>query len=223
MRTYTLALSIVVHVLAVTAIVLTPLVANDMLPEPRRAFEFITVRPVMPPSPPPPARRSTSHQAQRTNPNAAPIAPPDAIAPEPAIDFETVDRGDVHGIPGGFSASDVASLLIGDPPPPPPPPPTPRAPVRIGGVVRPPQKVRHVAPIYPAIAQSSGVQGVVILEAVLGEDGRVRNLRVLRSIRLLDQAAIDAVRQWQFTPTLLNGQPVPVVMTITVSFALTPP
>ena len=61
---------------------------------------------------------------------------------------------------------------------------------------------------------------MVILEAVIGEDGRVRNVRVLRSIQLLDGAAVDAVRQWVFTPTLLNGQPVPVVMTVTVAFEL---
>jgi protein TonB len=222
MRTYTLAFSIVVHLLAVMGIVLTPLIANDMLPEPRRAFEFIIVRPVVPPSPPPPPKRDSGHRAQPTKANVAPIVPPDTITPEPAIDFDTADRGDAQGVPGGFPVDDVTALLIADPPPPPPPPPTPRAPLRIGGVVSAPQKIRHVAPIYPAIAQSAGVQGVVILEAVLGEDGRVRNLRVLRSVRLLDQAAIDAVRQWQFTPTLLNGQPVPVVMTVTVSFGLTP-
>lgn len=60
-----------------------------------------------------------------------------------------------------------------------------------------------------------------ILEAEIGEDGRVRNTRLLRSIPLLDEAAIGAVRQWRFTPTLLNGEPVPVVMTVTVAFTLT--
>jgi protein TonB len=64
------------------------------------------------------------------------------------------------------------------------------------------------------------VQGVVILEAVIDETGRVTNVRVLRSIPLLDQAATQAVRQWQFAPTLLNGEPVPIVMTVTVSFEL---
>jgi protein TonB len=64
------------------------------------------------------------------------------------------------------------------------------------------------------------VQGVVILEAVIGEDGTVQNVRVLRSKPLLDDAAVEAVRQWRFTPTLLNGQPVPVVMTVTVAFTL---
>jgi protein TonB len=77
-----------------------------------------------------------------------------------------------------------------------------------------------VAPRYPAIAQSSRVEGVVILEAVIAEDGSVQDVRVLRSKPLLDDAAVEAVRQWRFTPTLLGGQPVPVVMTVTVSFTL---
>jgi protein TonB len=92
--------------------------------------------------------------------------------------------------------------------------------VRVGGVIRAPQKIRDVAPRYPVIAQQSKVQGFVILEAVISEDGAVESLRVLRSQPLLDAAALEAVRQWRFTPTLLNGQPVPVVMTVTVNFSL---
>jgi periplasmic protein TonB len=74
--------------------------------------------------------------------------------------------------------------------------------------------------VYPSIAQSARVQGVVIVEATIGPDGKVSDARVLRSIPLLDQAALDAVRQWVFTPTLLNGVPVPVIMTVTVNFTL---
>ena len=222
MRTYTLAFSIVVHLLAVGAIVLTPLVANDVLPEPRRASEFITVTPLLPPPPPPPPRRNARHDTPRVDPGAAPIEAPDVIAPEPEIEpFETDGPGDEHGVPHGVPGSLPTSSIIGEPlPPPPPPSKPPTKPMRVGGVISAPQKIRHVAPIYPAIAQASGVQGIVILDAVIGEDGRVRNLRVLRSIHLLDRAAVDAVRQWQFTPPLLNGEPVPVVMTVTVDFTL---
>lgn len=90
----------------------------------------------------------------------------------------------------------------------------------MGGAIRTPVKVNHVAPVYPPIARAAGVQGIVILEATIGADGQVLNARVLRSMPLLDQAALDAVRQWLFTPTLLNGAPVPVVMTVTVQFTL---
>lgn len=77
-----------------------------------------------------------------------------------------------------------------------------------------------VAPVDPPIAQAARVQGIVILEATIGADGQVLDARVMRSVPLLDQSALDAVRQWQFSPTLLNGVPVPVVMTVTVSFVL---
>ena len=85
---------------------------------------------------------------------------------------------------------------------------------------RSPQKTRDVRPVYPPIAQSARVQGIVIIEATIGPDGAVKDAKVLRSIPLLDQAALDAVRQWVFTPTLLNGVPVPVIMTVTVQFTL---
>ncbi|HMD34692.1 MAG TPA: energy transducer TonB, partial [Vicinamibacterales bacterium] len=83
-------------------------------------------------------------------------------------------------------------------------------------------KVRDVRPEYPAMAQSARVQGVVIVEATIGVDGTVTDAKILRSIPLLDAAALDAVKQWTFTPTVLpdTGQPVPVIMTVTVNFSL---
>jgi periplasmic protein TonB len=124
-----------------------------------------------------------------------------------------------HGAPAVFGAP-TSSI-----PPLPPPPPAPGWPanaVRVGGNMKMPAKTKHVAPNYPAIAQSAGVQGVVILEALLGPDGKVQDARMLRSIPLLDQSALEAVKQWEFTPTLLNGAPVPVIMTATVQFTLQP-
>ena len=104
----------------------------------------------------------------------------------------------------------------------PSPPPAPLAgqPIRVGGQVKAPQQTRKVNPEYPPIAQSARVQGVVIVELVIDEQGRVNDARVLRSIPLLDQAALNAVRQWEYTPTLLNGVPTPIVMTATVQFTL---
>jgi len=93
-------------------------------------------------------------------------------------------------------------------------------PVRVGEGIRAPTQIRKVQPIYPPIAQAARVQGIVILEATIGVDGRVADARILRSVPLLDQAAIDAVRQWEYSPTLLNGKPVPVVMTVTQTFNL---
>ena len=90
--------------------------------------------------------------------------------------------------------------------------------VRVGGKIEPPIKMNDVAPVYPAIAQNAGVTGSVIIEATIGADGRVIDAKVLRSIPLLDQAALDAVRQWEYRPTILNGVAVPVIMTVTINF-----
>jgi TonB family protein len=92
------------------------------------------------------------------------------------------------------------------------------APLRIGGQIKPPTRVKDVKPIYPAIAQSANVTGAVTIEATIGVDGKVTDAKVVRSVPLLDQAALDAVRQWEYMPTLLNGVPVPVVTMVTVNF-----
>jgi TonB family protein len=92
------------------------------------------------------------------------------------------------------------------------------APLRIGGQIQPPKKIKDVPPVYPAIAQTARVSGAVMIEATIGPDGKVTDAKVVRSVPLLDQAALDAVRQWEYLPTLLNGVPVPVVVTVTVNF-----
>ena len=219
MRTRTFVVSFLVHALVIGAVVVTRVVATDVLPTPPRATTFILVTPEVPAMPPAPAPPPSAAATPQVNPNAAPIAEPKDIQPEPILrvneapgrsDFVVGGEGEVPG-----------SLGVGDAVPPPPvrlPPPT--APVRIGGDIRPPEKVRHVAPEYPAIARSAGKSGIVILEAVIAEDGTVRDVSVLRSEPLLDEAAVRAVRQWRFTPTLLNGQPIAVIMTVTVAFNL---
>ncbi len=92
------------------------------------------------------------------------------------------------------------------------------APVRIGGQIKPPTKIKDVKPVYPAIAQSARVAGAVTIEATIGFDGKVVDAKVVHSIPLLDQAALDAVRQWEYSPTLLNGVPVSVLVTVTIKF-----
>lgn len=92
--------------------------------------------------------------------------------------------------------------------------------VRVSGRITPPQKIHDVHPVYPPLAQSARVQGIVVMEGRIEQDGTVSHAQVMRSIPLLDQAALDAVLQWRFTPTLVDGQPVPVIMTVTVGFRL---
>jgi TonB family protein len=161
-------------------------------------------------------------------PAEAPISFDVTFVFPPASEARLVAHGGplVEGGPLGGSPGGVIAGAAPPPPPPPPPPPWVREgvtignPVRIGGEIKPPVKTKDVRPVYPSIAQSSHLQGVVIVEAVVGPEGRVDQARVLRSIPLLDQAAIDAVTQWEFEPTRLNGVAVPVLFVVTVNFSL---
>jgi protein TonB len=218
MRPYTIAFSIVAHAIAVCAAIIAPLLATDELPAPRTATEFVEVVPVAPPPPPPPAPRRTTPPDAPPRANAAPLLVPDGVAPE--LPVETAN--DAPPVDGGiisFGNCDTCGSVDVVPPPPPLPPP-PALIRHVGGDITPPRKVVDVAPVYPPLARAARVEGLVILEAVIAEDGSVRDVRLLRSVPLLDAAAVEAVRQWRFTPTLLNRQPVPVVMTITVAFTL---
>ncbi len=219
MRTCTLVVSIAVHAIVFGALIAVPLTATGDLPDLPRATAFLLVRPSVLPAPPRPVPpRATAPQV---NPDAAPIVEPVSVQPETVIDVPPEPAG-ASTVDGGIDSggSAASSSSGGEPAAVVSPPPVDITPLRVGGAIRPPEKIRHVAPIYPSIAQAAHVSGVVILEAVIGEDGSVRNVTVLRSARLLDDAAIEAVRQWRFTPTLLNGQAVAVVMTVTVGFTL---
>jgi protein TonB len=219
MRKYTFLISLVAHAGVVAAVLVTTLVVTHSLPGAPPMFEFVLVRAEMPSPPPIPAAPRPA--APAPVPRAEiPIEAPQAVQPEADVprmvdDSPAAGLDGVAGVAGPADAGTIGDA-VGPPPPPEPKPVVPR----VGGAIVPPAKVRHVAPVYPSIALAARVQGVVILDAVIGEDGTVRELRILRSVPLLDQAALEAVRQWRFTPTLLNGQPTPVIMSVTVSFAL---
>ena len=93
-------------------------------------------------------------------------------------------------------------------------------PFRIGDGIRPPAKIVNADPVYPPEAREARVQGVVILEATLSRTGEVSDVEVLRSVPLLDEAAVAAVRQWRYEPTLVDGEPVSILMTVTMNFQL---
>ena len=227
MRTYTLLLSVTVHVVAALAVIVAPLFAAATLPVVRDTVAFIPATVTPPPAPPPPpvagdrSPAAVNTVAPRVA-EAPPTQAPDGIKPEAPVasGLRSFENGDFSSGVGVIGGSGVPG---GDPLAPPMPAPRvtgPPPPVRVGGGVVEPRKIHDVRPVYPAIAQASRREGLVILEAVIAEDGTVRDVRVLRSVALLDQAAMDAVRQWRFTPTLLSGQPVPVVLTVTVNFKL---
>ena len=210
---YTVPLSLCSHSAIVLILIALPILAPAAMPS-VFADDGPTWTSIVAPPPPPPPRLPTDQPKRQPLSDLAPIIAPDTIAPEPPqrewreTESISVITGDV------FNGSDE---LV-----PPPPPQKPAAQQRVRAVftVRTPMKLRHVDPVYPPIAQSARVQGIVIIEATIGEDGQVIDARILRSVPLLDQAALDAVRQWQFTPSILNGVPVPVIMTVTVNFTL---
>lgn len=210
---YSVPVSLLSHSIVIAMFVVLPILAAPLMPsvlgDGMPGYINITVPP--PPAPPKPRIAETR---PIENPNAAPINAPDKIAPEPLEPVETIAAD-----PGVIGGADNLDRVLAPPPVIARPAPSPE-PVRVGGTIRQPLKVRNVDPAYPAIAQAARVQGVVIIEATLSPDGRMMNARILRSVPLLDQAALDAVRQWEYTPTLLNGVPVPVIMTITVMFTL---
>jgi protein TonB len=215
MRTWTLLVSIGAHAAALGAMIVAPIFATSALPEPRRATTFVSITPVEPPPAPVVVRQSRTLSSAEA---LVPLAEPIRVHAETPVDVSTHLVTDLSGPVGdGMPPGDV--IAGGEPTP--PPSPSRRAPLPVGGVIQPPKRVTYVAPEYPRMALAARLEGVVILQAVIDESGAVSEVRVLRSRPHFDSAAMEAVSQWRFTPTLLNGRPVPVVMTVTVGFTLT--
>ena len=216
---YTLPVSIAAHVVIAALVVLVPLMASDVLPAPRTVIGVFAAQPAPPPPPPPPAGApARSSRPAAVAATSAPSTAPDSIEPEPVTTATVI--GDAALVPGGLPDGAIGGISHVPGPPEIPAPPPPSGPLPIGGRIKEPTKIRHVPPAYPRIAQDSRVEGTVVIEAVIGIDGRVKEARVVVSKPLLDAAALEAVRQWVFSPTLLNGMPVPVIMTVTVNFKL---
>ncbi len=214
---WTLLGSLVMHLLVFVLLIVLPLMAAVDTPIiPRGVIGFV---PPTPPPPPPSLRPVRPRQfPPPINPAAAPPSPATALVPEQEIPAATADSIPIGGLPVAPTVLPQVmpgrgvSMLIA--------PPVRMQPVPVGGQIREPRRLAYVPPVYPTIAQTARVEGMVILEAIIDEAGTVRDVRVLRSIPLLDRAAIDAVSRWRYTPTTLNSVPVPVIMTVTVTFTL---
>jgi protein TonB len=214
-------ISIVLHLVVLLLFLIIPLTASLDLPAlVKPVDDYMPAKPV--PPPPPPLARMPSRAAMLTadaptNPAIAPTTAPDAINPEPAPpgvpDIGVPIDG---GVPDGLGLVSAGKPIVVQAPE----PPRPAAPVRVADLPVMPRKVVDVLPAYPEIARVARVEGTIIMEAVLDTNGRVTQLRVLKSVPMLDQAAVSAVRQWRYTPSLYGGHPVSVLMTITVRFAL---
>jgi len=228
-RRLTLPVSIAVHAVGVAAIVVIPLLLSQGMPEPAGGVRAFLVEPDVaapPPPPPPPAPRSSA--AAKVAPQApapdagkfvAPVEVPTEIRPESDLGLAGGIQGGVPGgVEGGVPGGVVGGIVGGLPDTPPPAPAV--KPIRVGGFVKEPKRTRYVAPEYPQLAVQARLQGVVIIEATIDAKGNVVDAKVLRGQPMLDQAALEAVRQWIYTPTFLDGHPTPVLMVVTVNFRL---
>ncbi len=221
----TLTVSLTLHAIALVCIVIVPLLQQAELPEPAAAVKAFFVEPISAPPPPPPPSPPAPKAPNAPKPIPKPVMPeapkftalvevPEQIKPEEGLD-PRVESGVAGGVQGGVPGGVVGAVVGGLPDTPAPVPP-----VRPGGQIKEPKKLKNIAPNYPDIAKQARVQGVVILECTISPQGKVTDVKVLRGIPLLDAAAIEAVKQWVYTPTLLNDVPVPVIMTVTVNFHL---
>ena len=218
-RLSVLPVSIAVHAVAVVGFVMSPyLTGVDPPAIAARTAEWIPIAMPTPPSPPPPATTSAVPPRANLAPTRAPDMLPTREDPAPSPATPGVPGGENLGVASGpplLSAANVSA-----PTPLPAPPPEPPKVVRVGGKIKEPRKLVHVPPLYPQHAQLARVQGTVTLEALLDATGKVESVTVLSSVPLLDEAAVRAVKQWRYSPTELNGVPVPVLMTIFVRFSL---
>jgi protein TonB len=223
-KSMTLPVSIGLHAIILLIAVVVPILTSEELPEPTSAVKAFFVEPAAapppPPPPPPPAPKPVNVPRPVSTPPptettfTAPVEVPEEIQPEEGLDLG-VEGGQPGGVEGGVPGGVVGGVVGGLPDAPPP-----VQAVRVGGQIKEPKKLKNVNPTYPDIARQARVQGVVILECTISPQGKVTEVKVLRGIPLLDQSAMDAVKQWVYTPTLLNGVPVPVIMTVTVNFRL---
>ena len=161
------------------------------------------------------------------------IAP--AVIPRQTPIIKDMDFADVVTVPG-FPANAIElghtnRVNIGDAPPPPEPtvaatkppePVKPKGPLRVGGSVMAARILHQVKPIYPPLARNARISGTVKLTATISKDGTIQNLQLLSGHPLLVNAALEAVRQWRYQPTLLNNEPVEVLTQIDVNFLLGP-
>jgi protein TonB len=220
-RSPVLIVSIAIHVVVLMAVLFATAVAPDILPTPRQALAFYQpARIDIQLPPPPPVMRAAAAPRGPAAPvpvDAAPVVPPAAITPE-------TWSGDIYIGPAGVTdrllpGIGVVTGVMPDAPPA-PAPVAPPPPVRLHRGIVAPQKTVNVAPQYPELARQAKVRGLVIIEAVIDAGGNVSSAQVLRGHPMLDQAALDAVRRWKFTAARLNGEAIPVVMTVTVRFEL---
>jgi protein TonB len=223
-KSWAIILSTLFQVIVLTILVLIPLIYTQALP--KAMLTTLLIAPPPPPPPPPPPTEAPKvvkpvarliQQGKLMQPRAIPkqveVFKEAALPPEAPVAATGVLGGMDSGLLGGLGAGPAVAA-----PPPPPPKQTQR--IKLGGQVQAAKLIAQPQPVYPALARQARIQGNVVLHAIIDKDGRVGELQVVSGHPLLVQAALEAVRNWRYQPTQLNGEPVEVDTTITVSFVL---
>jgi len=229
---WAIAVSVVAEAFVVGVLILIPLIYTNALP--RTAWTTMITAPAPPPPPPPPPPPQAQikivkpnlarmlHNGELTAPTVIPThvnmikeeeTPPDVSGSVIGGVPGGTDGGSEGGVPGGILGGIPSTA------PPPPKAPTPQR-IRLGGNVQAAKLISQQQPQYPPLARQARIQGTVVLHAIISKDGRIESLQVISGHPLLIQAALDAVRNWRYQPTLLNGDPVEVDTTISVIFTM---
>jgi protein TonB len=227
-KALSLPVSLALHVLVIGAAVGASIWFVEDVPEPPIPVTFYAAAPPPPPPPPPAAPKPAAVKPQVVKP--VPVRPSEMTAPTmipekipeplaaPELEIaadEGVEGGVEGGVPGGVLGGVLGGVVGGTGPG------TGDEPLRVGGDVKAPQLVNRVEPSYPEAARKARMEGVVILEAIITANGNVEEVKVLKSVNpLLDAAATRAVQQWKYRPATLNGRAVRVYLTVTVTFNL---
>jgi periplasmic protein TonB len=234
-KSWTVALSLIAEFAAIGMMILIPLIWTEVLPRAQFLNSLAAPAPAPAPVPPPPAqvaRRVRITPRAFTQVLEAPYKIPQHVemivedAPLAPAGIGDPASGVPGAAPAGMTSAFSGGKDIGIPPPSPLPSrtdatPKQEKPVPVGGNVQSAKLIKRPAPKYPAIAKTARIQGTVVLQAIIGKDGAVRNLTVISAASpLLVPSAMDAVKQWVYQPTLLNQEPVEVITEITVIFAL---
>jgi protein TonB len=239
-KSWTVLVSFIGQIVLIVVAVILPLIYTDVLPA--TTLQSFLVAPPPPPPPPPPPAAQQPVKVVKVIPrqfDAGKLMAPKSVPKEIAVIKEdelpppsSGVAGVVGGVGGGMAGGAISGVLGGiiggipsaAPPPPPPPPPQHKEAaitrIKVGGNVQSAMIIRKTPPVYPQLAKSARVSGVVHLAAVIAKDGTIQELHSLGGPALLIQAAMDAVKTWIYKPTMLNGEPVQVETTIDVNFTL---
>ncbi|KKT82200.1 MAG: hypothetical protein A2925_03655 [Candidatus Yanofskybacteria bacterium RIFCSPLOWO2_01_FULL_44_22] len=233
---FILAFSILFHIVIIAGLSSFPRkLKNDepirLTPSNNRISVFVDIAsaPSAPPSKQTPKTRNNAPKGSEEKPTSAkpsqgesavPTEPPKELKPEPASSgppgntlnpSKEKPTGAPNRIADGSSNITVTDWE---------PASGPEGPIRPGGSIPKPKLIKYIEPDYPKTATDARIEGTVIIDAIIGKDGKIRNVKIVQSVPMLDRAALEAVKQWQYTPTIVKGEPVEILLTVTVYFVL---